>query len=138
MRHRFGYDGARVTGTQPLLRRMVDNVIDNAIRHNHDGGWFRVSTQADGVARLLVETGGDVIDQRQVAQLAQPFRRLGADRTGSDTGAGLGLSIVAAIAAAHGGTLDLHARAEGGLRVSIGLPLAAQAIRAGVRAGDTA
>jgi signal transduction histidine kinase len=138
VRHRFGYDGARVTGSQPLLRRMVDNVIDNAIRHNHDGGWIRVSTQADGMARLLVETGGDVIDQRQVAQLAQPFRRLGADRTGSDTGAGLGLSIVAAIAAAHGGTLDLHARAEGGLRVSIGLPLAAQAIRAGVRAGDTA
>jgi signal transduction histidine kinase len=59
-----------------------------------------------------------------VAELGQPFRRLGADRTGSDRGAGLGLSIVAAIAAAHGGTLDLRARPEGGLLVSIGLPLA--------------
>lgn len=39
----------------------------------------------------------------QVATLFEPFRRLGADRTGSDRGAGLGLSIVKAVAAAHGG-----------------------------------
>jgi signal transduction histidine kinase len=127
--------GALVQGSRPLLCRMVDNVIDNAIGHNRDEGWIRVATGADGpVARLIVETGGDLLDQQQVAQLAQPFRRLGADRTGSDNGAGLGLSIVAAIAAAHGGTLDLHARSEGGLRVSIGLPLAAHAARAGVPA----
>jgi signal transduction histidine kinase len=115
-----------VEGSETLLRRMVDNVVDNAIGHNRDGGWIRVATGADRAsARLIVETGGDVLDQQQVAQLAQPFRRLGAERTGSDSGAGLGLSIVAAIAAAHGGTLDLQARTEGGLRVSIALPLAA-------------
>jgi signal transduction histidine kinase len=113
---------------------MVDNVVDNAIGHNRDGGWIRVATGADGaMARLVVETGGDVLDQQQVTQLAQPFRRLGAERTGSDSGAGLGLSIVAAIAEAHGGTLDLQARAEGGLRVGIALPLAAPA-RPGERA----
>jgi signal transduction histidine kinase len=75
----------------------------------------------------------------QVEQLAQPFRRLGADRRGaarigSDDGAGLGLSIVAAVAAAHGGTLDLSARAEGGLRVGISLPLASAGATAGVPA----
>jgi signal transduction histidine kinase len=111
--------GSTVWGDRTLLRRMVDNVIDNAIRHNHEGGWIRVAT---GGARLVVETGGQVLDQRQVAQLAQPFRRIGADRTSSADGAGLGLSIVAAIAAAHDGTLDLRARAEGGLRVEISLP----------------
>ena len=68
----------------------------------------------------------------RVLNLAQPFRLLRADRTGSDDGAGLGLSIVAAIAAAHRGTLDLQARPEGGLRVAIALPLAAQAARTGV------
>jgi signal transduction histidine kinase len=118
-------DSAWVDGNTTLLARMVDNVIENAVGHNRDGGWIRVATEDDGrVARLVVETGGDMLDQRQVAELAQPFRRLGADRTGSDSGTGLGLSIVAAIAAAHGGTLDLHARPEGGLRVTIGLPLA--------------
>jgi signal transduction histidine kinase len=130
-----GCDLAWVEGSEPLLSRMVDNVIDNAIGHNQDGGWIRVATGADGrLARVVVETGGALLDQRQVAQLAQPFRRLGADRTGSDRGAGLGLSIVAAIAAAHGGSLDLHARAEGGLRVSIGLPRVARPLPAGVPA----
>jgi len=122
----ISHDGAQVRGSRTLLRRMVDNVIDNAIGHNHDGGWIRVTTQTDGAtARLVIETGGQVLDQQQVAQLAQPFRRLGADRTGTGNGAGLGLSIVAAIAEAHGGTLDLAARPEGGLRVGISLPSAA-------------
>jgi signal transduction histidine kinase len=130
-----GCDLAWVEGSEPLLSRMVDNVIDNAIGHNQDGGWIRVATGAEGsLARVVVETGGARLDQRQVAQLAQPFRRLGADRTGSDRGAGLGLSIVAAIAAAHGGSLDLHARAEGGLRVIIGLPRVARPLPAGVPA----
>ena len=123
--HAAGQDGTWVTGSQALLCRMVDNVLDNAIGHNMDGGWISVTTEADGhLARLVVETGGDVLDQHQVSQLAQPFRRLGADRTGSDHGSGLGLSIVEAIAVAHGGTLGLRARPEGGLRVSIALPLA--------------
>ena len=123
--HVTGADGTWVTGSQPLLCRMVDNVVDNAIGHNRDGGWISATTGADEhVARLVVETGGDVLDADQVSQLTQPFRRLSADRTGSDHGSGLGLSIVEAITTAHGGTLDLQARPEGGLRVSIALPLA--------------
>jgi len=123
--HVTGTDGTWVTGSQPLLCRMVDNVVDNAIGHNRDGGWISATTGADEhVARLVVETGGDVLDADQVSQLTQPFRRLSADRTGSDHGSGLGLSIVEAITTAHGGTLDLQARPEGGLRVSIALPLA--------------
>jgi signal transduction histidine kinase len=118
-----GLGGAWVAGSQALLCRMVENVIDNAVCHNQAGGWIRVTTEADGRrARLVVENGGQVLDQREVTELSQPFRRLGADRIGSDQGAGLGLSIVAAIAEAHGGALDLRARTEGGLRVSVDLP----------------
>jgi signal transduction histidine kinase len=120
-------------GSSTLLARMVQNLIDNAVVHNSDGGWIRVATAADDdTARLVVETGGPVLHQDQVARLARPFQRLGADRTGSDDGSGLGLSIVLAIAAAHGGRLDLHARREGGLRVTVALPLAAS--REGVKA----
>jgi len=123
--HITSQDGTWVTGSQALLCRMVDNVLDNAIGHNTGGGWISITTEADGhLARLVVESGGDVLDQDQGSQLAQPFRRLGADRTGSDRGSGLGLSIVEAIATAHGGTLELRARPEGGLRVVIALPLA--------------
>jgi signal transduction histidine kinase len=123
-----GLGAAWVTGSHALLSRMVENVIDNAVCHNEVGGWIRITTQTDGSrARLLVENGGQLLEQEQVSELSQPFRRLGADRTGTDKGSGLGLSIVAAIAEAHGGTLDLQARSGGGLRVCIELPAAASA-----------
>jgi signal transduction histidine kinase len=128
-----GASGATVAGSQALLRRMVDNVVDNAIVHNQRAGWITVGTWAGpATARIVIENGGPVLDQVQVDQLAQPFKRLGADRTYSERGSGLGLSIVAAIAAAHGGGLDLRARSDGGLRVTIELPLAGRPIPAGL------
>jgi signal transduction histidine kinase len=124
-------DGIWVEGSQPLLRRLADNLIGNAIVHNRDGGWIAVTTLADGgAARLVIENGGDMLQSAQVAGLAQPFQRLGADRTGSDDGAGLGLSIVAAITQAHRGSLQLDARPDGGLKIAVTLPLAARAIPA--------
>jgi signal transduction histidine kinase len=118
--------GVWVSGSEMLLSQMVENVIDNAICHNEPGGWVRVMPMADGpVASLVVENGGGLLAQNDVDQLAQPFRRLGAPRTRSATGSGLGLSIVASIARAHGGMLDLHARGDGGLQVVIELPAAA-------------
>jgi signal transduction histidine kinase len=128
--------GAWVAGSQALLSRMVENVIDNAVCHNTPGGWIAITTRArGGGARLVVENGGPVLDQQQVAELSQPFRRLEADRIGTDKGSGLGLSIVAAIAEAHGGTLDLRARPGGGLRVRVDLPAAAATTSAAVPAG---
>jgi signal transduction histidine kinase len=116
-------DSVAVQGSPTLLARMVDNVISNAIVHNEDGGWLRVTTKSErGTVELIVETGGAVLDQQSVDRLAQPFQRLVADRTGSENGTGLGLSIVAAITDAHGGHLRLFARPEGGLRVVISLP----------------
>ena len=144
---------------------MVDNVIDNAIVHNEPAGWILVEAgsiaagsgaagsgaavsaasrsgavgNAGRCARVVVENGGPVLNQAQVDQLAQPFRRLGpggasAGRIATGGGSGLGLSIVAAIAAAHGGALDLCARPDGGLRVVITLPLASAAALAGAPA----
>ncbi|MEN3537799.1 HAMP domain-containing sensor histidine kinase [Microbispora sp. ZYX-F-249] len=113
--------GVVTRGDAALLARMVENVVDNAVTHNEDDGWIRLETfREDAEVRLVVETAGPVLDQRDVDRLPRPFERLGADRTGN--GSGLGLSIVAAIAAAHGGRLELLARPRGGLRVSISLP----------------
>jgi signal transduction histidine kinase len=114
-----------VTGSETLLTRAVENVIDNAVKHNERSGWVRVKTTANGpTCSLVVENGGPLLHQDEVDELARPFRRLGAQRTGSDRGSGLGLSIVESIAEVHGGTLDLQARTDGGLRVVITLPLA--------------
>jgi len=112
-----------VNGSEMLLARMVENVIDNAVRHNQPRGTITIGLEPyDGQVRLVVESGGRVLDQDAVARLVEPFKRLGADRTGSQNGHGLGLSIVAAIAAAHSGGLALYARPQGGLRVQITLP----------------
>jgi signal transduction histidine kinase len=114
-----------VAGSEPLLARMVENVIENAVVHNQSHGFIYVACRTSGrESRLVVESGGSVLDEEAVAQLAQPFRRLGTDRTGSQNGQGLGLSIVAAVADAHDGALELHARSQGGLRVQITLPSA--------------
>ena len=118
--------GSLVTGNRVLLAQMTANLIDNAVRHNHPGGWICIQINREGPAvRLLVENGGPILDPGTVTLLTKPFRRLSADRTGSATGTGLGLSIADAIATAHGGTLRLHARPEGGLRAVITLPAAA-------------
>ena len=116
---------ASVVGSQTLLARMVDNLIDNAVRHNLTGGLINVTCEADrDTARVVVESAGSVLNETAVAQLAEPFRRLGQERIGSQNGHGLGLSIVAAIAAAHGGKLRLYARAQGGLGAEVTLPIA--------------
>ncbi len=112
-------------GNEVLLALMVANVIDNAVRHNVEGGAVHISNEFDGVvARLVVENGGEVLGENEVQLLGEPFQRIGAERLASGHGAGLGLSIVSAIAAAHGGALRLTARPEGGLRVVIELPVA--------------
>ncbi len=117
-----------VAGSETLLARMVYNVIENSVRHNEAHGFIDIACETTGAAaRLVVESGGPVLDEQSVAQLAQPFRRLGPQRTGSQNGHGLGLSIVAAVADAHGGELELHARPQGGLRVQLTLPSATPA-----------
>ncbi|HLW96968.1 MAG TPA: HAMP domain-containing sensor histidine kinase [Solirubrobacteraceae bacterium] len=115
-----------VAGSATLLTRMVENVIDNAVRHTQPGGSIELTLAAlhSDQARLIVDSSGPMLEESAVAQLAQPFKRLHQDRVGSHNGHGLGLSIVAAVAAAHDGSLDLYARAEGGLRVQITLPAA--------------
>jgi signal transduction histidine kinase len=119
---------APVAGSEALLTHLIGNLIGNAIRHNQPGGWLRVATgTGTDTARLVVENSGPIVDPGKVGELAQPFRRAAPDRTAADdTGVGLGLSIVAAIATTHHGTLDLHARPHGGLRVTVTLPLAAR------------
>ena len=113
---------------------MVANLIDNTVIHSEQDSFIDVTTEVDGpTARLIVESGGPVLDSDKIGKLARPFRRLGAERTGSVNGTGLGLSIVAAIAAAHRGTLDLQPRPEGGLRVVIELPHAAPPSPTGTR-----
>lgn len=112
-----------VTGDPTLLARLVDNLMDNAVRHNVPGGWVRVrATEGSDATTLVVENGGAPLTASDVRALSEPFRRINGERVRSADGLGLGLSIVASIADAHGGALRLEARDEGGLRAVVTLP----------------
>ena len=117
-------DPATAAGDRRLLERLVANLLDNAIRHNVHGGnvSVRVATAADGRATLSIANTGATVPPNELERLLQPFQRMAVDRTGPRDGLGLGLSIVAAIASAHGATLDVRPRAGGGLEIALRFP----------------
>ncbi|WP_042801502.1 ATP-binding protein [Streptomyces sp. C] len=111
-----------VTGDATLLGHLVRNLLTNAVRHNRPGGRVRVVTSAEGV--LTVSNTGPLIEPGDVPRLLEPFRRRAERRHTAGEGAGLGLSIVASIARAHGARLLAEANPEpdGGLTVSLRFP----------------
>jgi signal transduction histidine kinase len=116
---------AVVLGDPVMLEQLVRNLVENAIRHNHQGGWLRVETTAEaGHAMLIVCNSGDVLPEYEVPNLFEPFRRAGPPKGPGERGFGLGLSIVRAIVIAHSGQIGARPRAEGGLAVTARLPLA--------------
>ena len=111
-------------GSPTLLLQLTTNLVHNAIVHNlpdHGTVWVSTGVSPRG-ARLTVENTGPKLTRLLVSTLTEPFRR-GATRIRSDhAGVGLGLAIVKSITQAHGGTLTLASRADGGLRVTVELP----------------
>lgn len=114
---------APVSGDPVLLDRLVSNLVDNAIRHNHRGGRVDVVTgNGDGEAVVTVTNGGDDIPPAEVDRLFEPFQRLASHRTAGPGSTGLGLAIVRSIVRAHEGTVTASPNAGGGLTVTITLP----------------
>ena len=110
---------AETLGDPRLVRRLVANLVDNAVRHNVPGGSIRVATGTLlGRPAVRVANSGPVIPPDRIGALFQPFLRM-AERTGNGDGHGLGLSIVAAIADAHGAEIIAAANPGGGLTVTV-------------------
>ncbi|MFE9688409.1 sensor histidine kinase [Micromonospora sp. NPDC005806] len=113
---------APVVGDPILLEQLIRNLVDNAVRYNHPHGFVWVQTLAEvGQAEIIVTNTGALISPHEVPVLFEPFRRL-TDRVGSARGSGLGLSIVRAVAQAHGGDALATPRPDGGLSVRVILP----------------
>jgi signal transduction histidine kinase len=119
-------DEAPTTGNPVLLERLVQNLVENGVRHNvGKDGWVRVmsDTRPDGSVILEVSNTGPVVPRYEIPSLFEPFRRLGTERLFTTSpGAGLGLSIVQAVAQAHGGDVHAEPRDGGGLIVTVTLP----------------
>jgi signal transduction histidine kinase len=118
-------DRAEVCGDRVLLRRMVQNLVDNALRYNEPGGWLDLTTRSEVKhVQLTVSNPGPKISTEECKQLFEPFRRVRTSRTSSVPGTGLGLSIVRAISTSHKGQSSATPLESGGLTVTIRLPKA--------------
>ncbi|MEK8034414.1 ATP-binding protein [Ideonella sp. DXS29W] len=120
--------GARVQGDPAALEQVLVNLLSNAIKYNRSGGRVTVtlqeSTMAPGVAQVTICDQGEGLRPDQLAQLFQPFNRLGAERR-RISGTGLGLVIARGLARAMGG--DIEARSEPGRGSCFALKLMASA-----------
>ncbi|MFR9798034.1 sensor histidine kinase [Streptomyces sp. MS06] len=116
---------AVVQGNGVLLERIALNLVQNAVRYNvPEGGWVEVTTEVQhGRAVLVVSNTGPVVPAYEIDNLFEPFRRLRTERTGSDKGVGLGLSIARSVARAHGGHIAASPREGGGLVMRVSLPI---------------
>ncbi|RDG40082.1 sensor histidine kinase [Streptomyces corynorhini] len=116
---------AVVQGNGVLLERIALNLVQNAVRYNiAEGGWVEVTTESQqGQAVLVVSNTGPVVPAYEIDNLFEPFRRLRTERTGSDKGVGLGLSIARSVARAHGGRIFAEPREGGGLMMRVTLPV---------------
>ncbi|MBI1684249.1 ATP-binding protein [Caulobacter hibisci] len=104
------------------LRRMLNNLVDNAVAYG-GAATLTVEVTADEV-RIAVLDRGPGLPDAALARITAPFERGEASRNRRTGGAGLGLSIVRALAHAHGGRLVLANRESGGLSAMVVLPAA--------------
>jgi signal transduction histidine kinase len=130
IQHQYGEVGGQVDvvgeamspcrGKPLALKRCIGNLVDNAIRH---GKRATIIVQQDENLVIRVCDEGPGIPDDQLEQVFEPFYRLESSRSRDTGGTGLGLSIARDIAQAHGGSLTLRNRHEGGLEALLTLPV---------------
>ena len=129
---------AVISGDPVLVERLVANLVDNAYRYNTAAGdiWIATRTVARN-SQLIVANTGTLISPADADRIFEPFQRL--NERASHDGFGLGLTIVASIAAVHGGTASAHPRDDGGLSVTVTFPSAGSpALKDGVETAGPA
>ena len=113
-----------VAGDAILLKQAFSNLIENALAYNQPGGFVTVDVRSTGPTGLVtIANSGPVVDPADVVRLFQPFVR---DTWAKDNrrGHGLGLAITQSIVTTHHGSIAARARSEGGLDVTVTLPVA--------------
>jgi two-component system OmpR family sensor kinase len=113
-----------LTGDQDRLRQVLDNLLANARAHTPAGTPISVELRHDdGHATLTVADRGPGLTEDQAERVFERFYRADSSRARASGGAGLGLSIVAAVVEAHGGSAEARPTPNGGATFVITLPL---------------
>jgi two-component system OmpR family sensor kinase len=119
-----GHAAPVVLGDEDRMRQVVTNLVSNAITHTPAGTPVAVSLSVDGGAALIAVTDqGPGMSEEHRAQVFERFFRVDPSRTRAAGGSGLGLSIVAALVAAHGGRVGVQSAPGSGSRFLVELPL---------------
>ncbi len=118
-----------VVGDDARLRQVVGNLVTNALTHTPESAAVTVGLSIDDskperFAVLEVADSGPGLSPKDAQRIFERFYRVEESRTRANGGSGLGLSIVAALTAAHGGTADVETKLGSGSRFRIRLPLA--------------
>lgn len=112
--------GAVVLGDRLALRRVVANLLDNAL---HYGGAARIALESDDRAVVLtIDDRGPGIPEAEREAVLEPFVRLETSRSRRTGGAGLGLAVARSLVDAHGGSIGIDDSPDGGARIVVRLP----------------
>jgi two-component system, OmpR family, sensor kinase len=124
-----GPQPAVVTGDEDRLRQVVANLVANAVRHTPEGTPIEVAVGQDGGSAVLeVRDHGHGLPAEQVQRVFERFYRVDSSRRrGTGGGSGLGLSIVAAVVAAHGGDVQVLPTPGGGATFRVAVPARSEA-----------
>jgi signal transduction histidine kinase len=107
-----------IAGDRVALRRLFENLVENARRYG-DGEIRLVAGPTEDGFEVCVEDNGPGLPEDKLEEVFEPFRRLETSRSRVTGGSGMGLGIARAIARAHGATITLHNRSEGGLAARV-------------------
>ena len=122
----IGSDSVRVIGDEQRLTQVVANLLANARVHTPKGTQVTVTLREEDSRVILdVVDDGPGLPEKDADKLFERFYRIDSSRSRSSGGAGLGLAIVAAIVAAHGGTIEAANQEGHGARVTLTLPIGA-------------
>ena len=104
-----------LSGSDILIYRLVYNLVENAIRYNHENGTVTVHAfQNQKRIHLTVEDTGNGIPEELRERVFEPFFRLDKSRSRQLGGVGLGLALVKEIVRVHNGTIQIHTSPSGG------------------------
>jgi signal transduction histidine kinase len=118
--------GLEVMGDPLRLTQVLENLVSNAVKYNHEGGWVRVEAAGDeGGTAIRVRDGGPGIAPEDLQAIFEPFRR--AATRGEAGGSGLGLAVVQHLVQLHGGTIDAASTPGRGTCFTVRLPRRAAA-----------